>query len=162
MLGHGGFSSTPFQFHLNQEFALKTLCYRQGNKIPPPPRKKNYQLNAPLLANYWTNKDLHTFGLTLLTFCSPVTFDRLAVALSSSSEGRNSRLCTTTNHTDCVLSFSQADKAFRSVTSCKKFWGKILCGSLALSLSRSGPSLPTPATFHQVRRIPYLCTSLRT
>ena len=56
------------------------LCATDSLVKYPAPPQINYQLNAPLLANtysyYWTNKDLRTFGLTLLTFCSPVTFDR--------------------------------------------------------------------------------------
>jgi hypothetical protein len=85
---------------------------------------------------------------------------RLAVTVRSSSEGRNSLLYTTMNHTDCVLSFSQADKAVRPVTSCGSSVARF---SAAVFLSRArAPSIPTLATSHQVRRSLYVRTSLRT
>lgn len=164
-LGHEDFLSNPFQFILIQHSQLHILCYWQRSKIllPTPPPKKT--IKRTIISKHLfllLNEQRSTHSRLDIAYFLLTSNIRLAVTLSSSSEGRNSLLCTTTNHTNCVMSFSQADKAFRSVTSCRRSGARFSAAlSLSLSLAR-GPSLPTPATSHQFRRSPYLRTSLRT
>ena len=145
------FSQILFNSSWSYHSHLYTLCYWQHSKIPPKLQIQCTIISKHLLLLLNEQRSMH-FLLYVAYFLLTSNI-RLAVTLSSSSEGRNSLHCTTMNHTDCVLSFNQVDKAHRPVTSCGSTGARF---SAALFLSRvRAPSLPTPATSHQVLRSPY-------